>query len=140
MRTFFTLIFSLLLTTATWGTCTLAQAEPDPAIVSAEAWLALVDRQEFSSSWNTASSQFQRMISQVQWQQSLKAYRAPLGTVISRSHRTIQRTTTLPGYPDGSYIGITFHSSFTNKASTIETVVLTHVPNGRWSVIGYTMN
>lgn len=139
MPTLYTLLISLLLTTAAWEPSTLAQERPDTAIANAEAWLTLVDAQQYTPSWTTASTHFQNMVSQAQWQQALNTYRTPIGTVISRSHPTIQRATTLPGLPDGTYIGLTFQSSFTKKYSTTETVVLTHDPDGRWKVIGYTI-
>ena len=139
MRILYTLFFSLFLTTVEWDTPTLALAGPDPAIASAEGWLALVDGGEFMKSWTTASTHFQRMVSHAQWQQALNAYRTPIGTLISRTRPTIQRTTTLPGLPDGTYVGITFQSSFTKKASTTETVVVTQDPDGHWKVIGYTI-
>lgn len=139
MPTLFTLLLILLLITSVWEPTTLAEEQPTPAIASAQTWLTLIDAQQYTPSWTSASTQFQNMVSQAQWQQALKAYRSPIGTLISRSHPTIQRSSTVPGFPDGTYIGVIFQSSFTKKASTTETVVLTQEHNGEWKVIGYTI-
>ena len=45
----------------------------------------------------------------------------------------------MPGLPDGNYAGIIFHSSFSKKANTIETVVLLKDTDRQWRVMGYTI-
>jgi len=62
--------------------------------------------------------------------------RGPLGPVISRNLTNVQRSTSLPGAPDGSYAKVQFSTVFAHKHEAAETVVLAEGPSG-WRVDGY---
>src|SRR5262245_1323786 len=66
---------------------------------SVEAWLALVDAQEYAESWRAAASLFRNAVTVENWQAAVKAARVPLGSVKSRTVKSVTSTTTLPGAP-----------------------------------------
>lgn len=107
------------------------------ARTSAEAWLSLVDRQDYAASWNTAASLFKKAITQEKWQDSVKAARAPFGSMKVRMLKSATTTTMLPGAPDGEYVVFQFNTSFEQKAAAIETVTAIREKDGTWHVGGY---
>ncbi len=107
------------------------------AIAAAEEWLALVDAGSFLKSWTQAAEYFKNAVPKDQWEQSLKAVRAPLGKLVSREVQNAMFRKTLPGAPDGEYVVIRFLSAFENKAFAIETVTPMMEVDGEWRVSGY---
>jgi hypothetical protein len=80
---------------------------------------------------------FRAAVTQEQWQQSLKAFRLPLGKVVARKLKSKQYTTTLPGAPDGEYVVIQYETTFEKKQSAIETITPMLDKDGKWRVSGY---
>ncbi len=107
------------------------------AVTAAEAWLALVDQQKYSESWDEAAQYFQGAITRAKWGDTLRPVRAPLGKLVSRKLKSKQYAEALPGAPDGKYVVIEYETSFGNKKSAIETVVPMADPDGTWRVSGY---
>lgn len=107
------------------------------AIVSAENWLALIDENKASESWNEAASLFKSALSVEQWKDSLAAARLPLGNTVSRELKSHHYTTELPGAPDGEYVVIEYQTVFEKKKNSIETIVPMKDSDGRWRVSGY---
>ena len=107
------------------------------ATARASAWLSLVDEGNYVESWNQASGFFKAAVTQEQWQQSLRAFRLPLGKVVARKLKSKQYTTTLPGTPDGEYVVIQYETAFENKQSATETVTPMLDKDGIWRVSGY---
>jgi hypothetical protein len=107
------------------------------AVEAAEKWLSLVDRGKYAQSWNEAAGFFKGAVKRDQWEQSLAAFRKPLGNVVSRKIISKTYTTTLPGAPDGEYVVIQFDTSFKNKSSAVETVTPMMDKDGQWRVSGY---
>jgi len=112
------------------------QAE-EQAVRAAERWLALVDKGDFSASWDEASELFKAAVTKEQWRQSLTAARKPLGELASRKLRSRQYATTLPGAPDGEYVVIQYETSFRRKREAVETVTPMRDRDGTWRVSGY---
>ena len=104
-----------------------------------EDWLHHVDRFDSNTSWSEASSFFQQKLSKQQWETIVKTTRAPIGKVIRRRHTVTQYASHLPGIPDGAYAILQFHSTFTGKESTVETVVFSKESDGHWRALGYSM-
>lgn len=125
------LILGLIFTHAFAG-----DAEKD-ALKAAEEWLVLIDAHDYGKSWDEASELFKKSITKEMWEQSIKAVRPALGDLISRSVKSAEYTTSLPGAPDGEYVVILFSTSFKNKKSAIETVTPMKDPDGKWRVSGY---
>lgn len=107
------------------------------AVTAAEKWLALVDSGQYSESWREGSGYFRNAVTEDQWEQALRATRAPLGKVISRKLKTASYMTAVPGAPDGQYVVIRFATHFQHKRSALETVTPMLDTDGRWRVSGY---
>jgi hypothetical protein len=107
------------------------------AQTSTEAWLALIDSQNYAASWDTAASGFRSRITEEQWQTAAKAARAPLGRLKSRTLKTATSTRTLPGAPEGEYVVFQFAASFEQKSVAVETVTAVREADGTWHVAGY---
>lgn len=94
--------------------CVLGIATADEktaeAVVVAEAWLEGVDAGEYSNSWQEAAEYFKAAVTQEDWERSLSAVRAPLGKTVSRTMKTQQYMTSLPGSPDGEYVVVQFQT------------------------------
>jgi DNA-binding CsgD family transcriptional regulator len=90
----------------------LAQTRESPAnsasqeAASADAarnWVAMLDRRDWSGSWNAAGALFQQGVSAEVWASTVEPLRAPLGSANSRVFQKVTRATELPGAPDGEY-------------------------------------
>jgi hypothetical protein len=120
------------------GTAFARQADVEKAaLAAAQAWLKLVDEGNYTESWNEASEYFKGAITKEQWEQTIQGVREPLGKTVSRTMKSAQYTTTLPGAPDGEYVVIQFDSSFTNKKTAVETITPMLDKDGMWRVSGY---
>jgi len=132
--------FSLLVAIA-WafgfGGISAQEAAPKAAQTSTEAWLSLVDKQDFGASWDVAAGLFKNSISREKWQESAKTARAPFGGMKGRTLKSATATATLPGAPDGEYVVFQFNTSFEHKAAAIETVTAIREKDGSWHVGGY---
>ena len=107
------------------------------ALKAAEEWLALIDAGDYGGSWDAAAELSKKAVTKEMWSQSIEAVRSAMGDLLSRSAKSAQYTTSLPGAPDGEYVVIQFSTSFTNKKSAIETVTPMKDPDGKWRVSGY---
>jgi hypothetical protein len=107
------------------------------AVTAAEKWLVLVDAGKYGDSWRAASGYFKGAVKQDQWEQSLKAVRAPLGKLVSRKLLSKTPMSSLPGAPDGEYLVIQFETSFQNKKSAVETITPMKEKDGKWRASGY---
>jgi len=116
------------------------KADKDPtseALSAAESWLAIVDRGDYETSWDQSAELFRNAVTRDGWGQSLVMARQPLGALVSRTMKSADFATTLPGAPDGEYVVIQFTTSFANKESAVETVTPMKDPDGTWRVSGY---
>ena len=113
------------------------QGAEKAAVDSAEKWLNLVDNGSYEQSWDEAAEFLKNAVSKEKWLESMKAFRKPLGKLISRTVISKQYTTSLPGAPDGEYVVIQFETSFGNKEAAIETVTPMLDKDGTWRVSGY---
>lgn len=111
-------------------------ANESSASTAAKEWLTIVDAGNYTQSWQKSDSFFQSVLSQSQWDSSLKGFRSTLGEVHSRSEIGAKIYATLPGLPDGEYVVIQFQTEFQNKKSAIETLTLSK-NSGQWLAIGY---
>jgi len=107
------------------------------AEAASEAWLKFVDSGDYSQSYEQASPLFKAALTEQQWEQKTRAARQPLGALLSRTLKSAQYTTTLPGAPDGQYVVIEYDTSFADKKSAIETVTPMLDKKGQWRVAGY---
>jgi len=102
-----------------------------------ESWLAVVDKGDYTASYEEAASIFKLAVTKEDWLQKVRAARNPLGKVISRKLKGTQYKTSLPGAPDGEYVVIQYDTSFENKRSAVETITPTLDKDAQWRVSGY---
>lgn len=115
-------------------------ADPDAKASARKAaleWLALVDSEQYSESWNEAASLFKVNVSRKNWVGAIQSARRPLGAMQSRSFLDAVHETELPGMPDGKYVVIRYQASFENKADAVETITPMLDRDGLWRVCGY---
>jgi hypothetical protein len=127
-------ILSLLFTVSSLHANEVAEKA---AVTASGAWVSLVDEGNYAESWNQTSALFKAAVTREQWQQSLKAVRAPLGKVVTRKLKSKQYTKTLPGASDGEYVVIQYETTFEKKQSAIETITPMLDKDGKWRVSGY---
>jgi Protein of unknown function (DUF4019) len=114
-----------------------AQNVPDAAPKAAMTWLHLIDQGRYAESWTTASTRFKAAVTEQTWQHALEQTRAPLGTLEKRTRQRMTFATSVPGAPDGQYVIMQFHTTFSHKASATETVTCMLDTDGAWRVAGY---
>ena len=103
----------------------------------AATWLKVVDSGGYAQSWEETASGFKAAVTRPQWEQAMRANRAPLGAVQSRKLLSATYTTQLPGAPDGEYVVLQYDASFAHKKTAIETVTPVMDKDGKWLVSGY---
>ena len=105
-------------------------------VATAKAWVALVDGRRWSESWVATGTLFRSQLHQPRWASTVQSVREPLGTVVTRSLKTVTKTNSLPGAPDGEYEVVQFQTTFAKKRDATETVILAKETSG-WKVDGY---
>jgi hypothetical protein len=108
----------------------------DEARTAAREWLARLDAQDYDETWKTAGELLKAAVGQEEWSAKLSVTLGPLGKVDSRGVRSSEYSTTMPGAPDGEYVVVKFDTSFENKQTAQETMVLKREPDGAWKVSG----
>jgi hypothetical protein len=108
--------------------------EPEAA---AEAWLALMDADDFVASWNEAAELFQGATTADEWAAQGAAVREQLGSVVSREIAEVQQLTDPPGAPEGEYYNIRYNSEYSSMGAAMEVVALVHEADRGWRVVGY---
>ena len=106
-------------------------------MVTARAWLSLIDQGNYLESWKESAPFFQRAITETNWEISLSTFRKPLGAVLSRELKSAQSQMQMPGAPDGQYVVMQFETSFANKKSAVETLTVRPKQDEQWKVSGY---
>jgi Protein of unknown function (DUF4019) len=107
------------------------------ATSAAQAWLALVDQDNYGASWEAAAPLFQKAVSRDQWAAQVGSARGPLGKLASRKLLSAQYTTSLPGVGEGQYVVIRYAADYENMPQAIETITPMMSPEGAWRVAGY---
>lgn len=107
------------------------------ALGVAQSWLAMVDSGDYEASWNQSSVLFQNTYDKQQWARIAKEIRDPIGTVVERSLRSANYSTSVPNAPEGEYVVILFDSKFSNQKSVTEAIFPMRGEDGKWRVGGY---
>jgi DNA-binding CsgD family transcriptional regulator len=113
-----------------------SSASDQASTASAEAWAKLLDGQHWADSWKSSGSVFRSKLTPADWTATIQPLRQKLGSVSSRSLKSVSSASSLPGVPDGEYKIVQFATVFANKPDAVETVVLTRESSG-WKVDGY---
>jgi len=107
------------------------------ALAAADAWLLLIDSEQYAESWENSSRLFQAAVPKEKWLEAMAVAKKPLGKNLSRKLKSKEYHTSMPDAPDGQYVVIKFVASFENKKNTIETVTPMLDTDGTWRVSGY---
>jgi DNA-binding CsgD family transcriptional regulator len=113
-----------------------SSASDRASAASGEEWAKLLDAQRWADSWKSSGGAFRSKLTEADWIATIQPLRRQLGSVSSRSVKSVSSASSLPGAPDGEYKIVQFATVFANKPDAIETVVLTH-ENSTWKVNGY---
>ena len=134
---------SRLLTRLLWvslllGAETASGQETDPqALDAALECLSLLDNGQYGRTWDSAADLFRTAITSDAWVARITAVRVPLGRLVARQFKSSEPVTNPAGVPEGEYLVIRFTTSFENRESSSETLVLHHGPGRDWKVSGY---
>ncbi len=131
-----TVVLGLVL--AVLAACTSHKLATDQSPQSAaEAFLALIDQDNYERSWTEASDWLREKVDVNQWAEYVVNSRKPLGVVKRREFNTVEFHDSLEDMPAGSYALVFFDSSLTDNASASEMVGLMLSDDSVWRVIGY---
>jgi len=106
------------------------------AVSAARVWLKIIDDGDYARSWKEAALLFQRSVTPKSWEDSMKKYREPEGSVVSRKALDI-KSAVPPGAPAGNYVIMQFLTDFANKHGGVETVTFLEEKDGKWRSVGY---
>lgn len=106
-------------------------ASEQAAIDAARRFMAMLDRDDWTASWQATHKSFQLLNTVEWWSENSQRVRGAFGTAQSRELATVDFSK-VP--PDG-YWKITFKASYSKKGSALETVSLAS-ENGEWKVAG----
>src|SRR5208282_1285411 len=107
------------------------------AKLAAQAWLSVIEDGRYGDSWKQASGYFQGAAAEQQWVTLLEGIRKPLGKLVSRTAKSAEQRTIIPGAPDGEYVIMNFDTSFVGQKSATETVTFLLEKDEKWKAAGY---
>ncbi|MDO6426969.1 DUF4019 domain-containing protein [Thalassotalea sp. 1_MG-2023] len=116
--------------------CFTASVMANEPLDAGKAWLNIIDKANYTKSWQEADPLFKEQLAKQKWDEALKGVRTPLGKVNSREVLTHKEYDSLPNMPKGDYIVIQYKTSFSNKKEAVETVTLSK-SSGQWRAVGY---
>ena len=106
------------------------------ALDAARSFARHIDAGDYTASWAEAGSMFKQAVTADAWAAQAAPIREPLGVMVSRTEKSIESQTELPGAPRGEYRLISFDTDFSNASGRSETFVMAK-EYGRWGVVGY---
>ncbi|MHC4743613.1 MAG: DUF4019 domain-containing protein [Planctomycetota bacterium] len=107
------------------------------AVAAAEAWLKIVDSEQYAKSWEESAEYFRNAVPKEQWAQLRGRLRMQLGKVVSRTLTSKNFTTTLQNAPEGKYVVIQYKTRFEKRSVAVETITPMLEKDGKWKVSGY---
>ena len=105
--------------------------------IAANAWLLLLDRQDWGTAWDASSAVFRENVPLNAWMDNVPRLRDPFGNFVERDAGQAVYKKTL-GNRQGDFVTVIFDSKFSKKPAVVETVTTVREPDGRWRVTGYT--
>ena len=106
------------------------------ALDAARSFARHIDAGDYTASWAEAGSMFKQAVTADAWAAQAAPIREPLGAMVSRTEKSIESQTELPGAPRGKYRLISFDTDFSNASGRSETFVMAK-EDGSWGVVGY---
>lgn len=121
--------------------CAHVTPPPPTAQAAAEAaalaWLAQVDAGQYEQSWTSSAAIFRGSVTAADWESKVTPVRAPMGKVLTRTLKSADYKTTMPGLADGEFVVLQYDASFEHKSTAVETITPMKEPDGHWAVSGY---
>jgi len=116
--------------------------KPDPekaekATAAATRFLSMIDAGKYEISWQKSAKLLSEKIEQKDWVEKLAKVNSIYGPLVERILTKSTFTTSAKDSPDGEYIILLYDSSFKNKASANETIIVTLEEDNVWRVAGY---
>ncbi len=118
---------------------TLKDSDVEKGYQASLSWLALLDKENYSESWDQSSSLMKSTIENQSWNQILQQTRKNLGKVISRTIVDKRIAKNPKDLPPGNYLVMVYKTQFKNKASALELVTL-FLENDQWRTVTYQSN
>jgi hypothetical protein len=113
-------------------------ADPeDEARVAAQAWLALMDGNDYRAAWREAAIIFQQARTADAWAREAAAIRTRVGSIECRELATIRPATDPPAVPPGEYMRLRFECEFTAAGTVREIMLMVEEPGRGWRVVSY---
>lgn len=104
---------------------------------AAEAFLSLIDQDNYQESWTEASVWLRSNTDANEWAEHAGNFRRPLGVVSHREVTSVELEDSLEGMPAGKYAFAIFDTTLANDGSASEMVGLVLEDDSTWRVIGY---
>jgi hypothetical protein len=109
------------------------------AKADAEAWLAVMDADDFDASWAASSPSLNRATTRENWAKTMTGIRATFGKPLGRVHSATSASAKIPDAPSGKYVVVEFRSRFSKRPVVWEEVVEMMCDDGKWRVAGYNL-
>ncbi len=110
------------------------QASEAAAVDAARQFLTLVDRDDWTASWQATHQSFKLLNTVEWWAEVSTKVRGQFGRVKARELATVNFA---PAPPNG-YWTVTFQASYSKQAKVVETLSLAS-EGGSWKVVGITL-
>jgi serine/threonine protein kinase len=107
------------------------------AMPAIQAWLKLMDNDDYGQCWETAADSFHDAITKANWIKTSETLRQTLGKATSRKLSSAEQTNSFPGMPDGSYFVARYDTAFANLSPASETVMFSLSPDNQWKAAAY---
>ena len=134
MREILKLIFVLAFVGACSGEENRTNESPQSA---AEAFLSLIDQDNYQESWAEASTWLRNNADAMEWAEHAGRFRKPLGVVSQRAFNSVELDDALEDMPEGNYAFVFFDTTLEKGGTASEMVGLMLEDDSTWRVIGY---
>ena len=112
-----------------------APSDEDAARQSVDAWLALLDAEDYAAAYEATGSSFREAVTADEFRSSMEERQAILGVVESRTLSTTQRLSTVPDAPPGDYFVFELDGVSELRPNARERVTAVS-ESGEWPVVG----
>ncbi len=108
------------------------------ALLSAESFISSIDKSDFSTAYDSASTVLQLQSPQDQWVREQGLSFQLLGKAQERQLKTVRARDSYPGLPDGNYLIVCYQTRTEYKDEAIE-VLLLREQGPLWQVCKYSI-
>jgi hypothetical protein len=106
---------------------------------AAREWLALVDALDAAASWKAAGARYRSTMTEEAWAKLLSDSRAESGPLVQRSVLATTFQDHFDSGLQGDFALVLFRTSFEKRIDGRETLTLEREADGKWRVVGYSI-